>query len=445
MDDLASASENPLGASVPVRSADGRPRAVAAVIALPISPPLDAPAESLADEIDAPSYELEQLRTRVAWSKLMYLVTILAVLLAIAQFVPYTVEQVQYSLTRGKERAQYEMAGQVLAESPLEALSQAFQRISQRVGPSVVHIDTSDRSVDEVALQSPFGQFGQFGRRPLTTGQGSGVVIDTDGYVVTNYHVIRGSQAIKVGLSDGRHEPATVVGYDMETDIAVLKIKADKLIAAEWGDSDQMEVGSMVWALGSPFGLKSSVTSGILSGKHRGDRVGTAHQDFMQTDVAVNPGNSGGPLVDTRGRIVGINTAIVGDAYQGVSLAVPSNKAREIYTQIRNEGRVRRGWLGVQLSELTDTTRKSLNLDRNRGVLVALVVDQPGGGSPALKAGVLQGDVILQWNQQDVDTPARLTNLVADTKIGSSAELLVMRDGRELKLAVEVGQRPVAR
>ncbi len=388
-----------------------------------------------------PSYEQEYARTRVAWSKLLWLITTLACLLAVAQLVPYIAEQTSYAINRGKERAQYEMAGTVLADSPLGAFSDACQRISQRVGPSVVHIQTSDRMIDEVSVQP----FGSFGRRQLQTGQGSGVIVDAGGYVVTNYHVIRGSQQIKVGLSDGRRVPATVVGMDLETDIAVLKISADKLIAAEWADSDTVEAGSLVWAMGSPFGLERSVTAGILSGKHRAGMAGTPYQDFLQTDAAVNPGNSGGPLVDVRGSVVGINTAIVGDAYQGISFAVPSQVARAVFERIRDEGRVSRGWLGVALEEIDESDLSLLKLESMRGVRVGQVVDQPAGGSPALKAGVAVGDVILQWNGKDVNSPADLTNIVGQTEIGTIVEMALWRDGQEMTLQVEVGRRPVMR
>jgi serine protease Do len=391
------------------------------------------------DEVH-PNYEREYARTRVAWSKLMWLMATLACLLAIAQLIPYFAEQTAYSIARGKQRAEYETASKLLAESPLEALSQSGQRITQRVGPSVVHIQTRDGSLEEASLP-----FGPLGRRPMTTGQGSGVIVDNGGYIVTNYHVIRGSSSIRVLLSDGRRATATVVGLDMETDIAVLKINSDKLIAAEWADSEEMEVGSLVWAMGSPFGLERSVTSGILSGKHRAGMAGTVYQDFLQTDAAVNPGNSGGPLVDVRGRVVGINTAIVGDSYQGISFAVPSNVAKATYERIRDEGRVLRGWLGVQLDLVTDEIAQQLKLPDSKGVLVVDVVDQPAGKSPARMAGIEPKDVIRSWNGEAVNNPTALTNLVGKTGIGTEVEVVFYRNGDEMKLNVVVGQRPVMR
>ncbi len=392
-------------------------------------------------ELSRVDYEQEYARTRVAWAKLLWLITSLACLLAVAQLVPYIAEQTSYSITRGKERAEYDLAAPILASSPLAAMSDACQRISQRVGPSVVHIHTTDRNVDEVSMHP----FGNLGRRQMPMGQGSGVIVDASGYIVTNLHVVRGSQSIKVSLSDGRRVPAKVVGIDNETDIAVLKIQADKLIAAEWADSDQAEVGSLVWAMGSPFGLERSVTSGILSGKHRAGQAGTYHQDFLQSDAAVNPGNSGGPLVDVNGRVIGINTAIVGEAYQGISFAVPSKVVRKVYEDIQNEGRVSRGWLGVEPLQIKEEDLSLLKLDAIRGVRVGQVVDEPSGSSPALKAGVIAGDVILQWDGKPVNSPADLTNAVGQTSIGTAVEMVIWRDGQEMRLQVEVGRRPTIR
>ncbi len=168
--------------------------------------------------------------------------------------------------------------------------------------------------------------------RVPTEGQGSGVIMEASGYILTNNHVIKGANDIQVSLADGRKAKATVVGRDKEADLAVLKIDADKLVAATFGDSEGVETGALVWAVGSPFGLERTITSGILSAKHRAGLSANPRQDFLQTDAAVNPGNSGGPLVDAGGKVIGINTAIVGDSYQGISFAIPSNVAREIYT-----------------------------------------------------------------------------------------------------------------
>jgi serine protease Do len=221
----------------------------------------------------------------------------------------------------------------------------------------------------------------------------------------------------------------------------VLKIKADGLTAVNWGDSEQMEPGALVWAVGSPFGLERTITSGILSAKHRAGLAGSLHQDFLQTDAAVNPGNSGGPLVDNQGRVIGINTAIVGDAYQGISFAIPSKVAREVYERVKAEGTVKRGWLGVALADVTEEVAQHVGLATATGVHIASVVDQPGG-SPAAQAGIRAGDIILKWNDSTVRMPIDLMRLVGKTAIGSKAKVVVFRDGQELTLEVVVGERP---
>jgi serine protease Do len=278
--------------------------------------------------------------------------------------------------------------------------------------------------------------------RVPTDGQGSGCIVDASGYILTNYHVIRDARDISVSLADGRRVPGQVVGFDPLTDVAVLKIDADKLIAAEWGDSDTAEVGALVWAVGSPFGLERTITSGILSAKHRAGLAGTPYQDFLQSDAAVNPGNSGGPLVNSEGEVIGINTAIVGDAYQGVSFAIPSSVAREVFDRIRDEGEVRRGWLGVALDLVDDQRASELGLPGTTGVYILTVVDQAQGGSPAAKAGIQPGDVILRFNDVEVANPATLSTLVAKTAIGSKARVVVFRDGQEVTLEATIGLRP---
>jgi len=267
-------------------------------------------------------------------SRLYWFLTILAGLLLLRFFVPYFAEQISYAITYGRQRAEVEIAAEGQQNLPLRQLSKAFELVSNRVGPSVVHINVvSNEQLPDDEAASIFGSARQ------TQGQGSGVIIDEAGYIVTNNHVVRGARQIEVTLDDGRQFRATIIGTDAPTDLAVLKVNADNLIAAEWGDSDKLEVGALVWALGSPFGLQRSTTFGILSAKNREP----GHRDFLQTDAAVNPGNSGGPLVDARGRLVGINTAIVGQTYQGISFAIPSSIAQRIYQRLKSEGRVGRG------------------------------------------------------------------------------------------------------
>jgi S1-C subfamily serine protease len=365
-------------------------------------------------------------------------------------FLPYAVEQVTYSFARGKQRALYETAGEKLRNASLKDMSDACQLVANRVGPSVVHITSTQTAAVSAINDQPRW------RHPSTS-QGSGVVVDESGYIVTNAHVIQGCTDIRVKLSDGRRVAGTIVGTDPMTDMAVLKVDAGNLIAAEWGDSDGLKVGGLVWALGSPLGLQRSVTFGILSGKNRSfsaeQRYGildsqgivpnSPYHNFLQTDAAVNPGNSGGPLVDSQGKVVGINTAIVGEAYQGISFAIPSSTAQPIYERIRSEGRVKRGWLGVDPDDVTPELAKRLGLPNTSGALVrAVVPNQNGQASPAQKAGIIAGDVILRWDGHPIRTSTDLFSYVALTDIGAAVEVAVYRDGQEVTLEVTVDQRP---
>lgn len=371
-------------------------------------------------------------------SKLLWLVTMVAVMLGVYNLVPRLAEEINYGLTRGRQRAEYENARERLKDLPLEGLSSAYQLVSQKVGPSVVHINVESKSAGDVAEDAVhrFHRFRDF------SGQGSGVIVDAEGYIVTNLHVVRGAEKIQVSLGDGRRVAGRLIGTDDDTDIAVIKVDAGQLLPADWGDSEQLNVGALVWAVGSPFGLERSVTAGILSAKHRAGFAGTPYQDFLQTDAAVNPGNSGGPLVNAQGQVVGINTAIVGESYQGISFAVPSSVAHSVYDRLREKGRVARGWLGVQLAEVPPETAEKLKLPLARGAYIAGLVDHLGFSSPAQQAGIAKGDVIVRWNDQEVTSPVSLSNFVAATEIGSTARVQVNRQGQELSFDVKVGERP---
>jgi serine protease Do len=382
------------------------------------------------------SRERDEVRVQLAWARLLWLLTFLGVLLAITYLVPHMVEQIQYASTRGQQRAQHELAVAELKGEPLAQLSRASQLVSQRVGPSVVHI-TSQTNTNQVALAG--GMPG--GWRVHPDGQGSGFVIDKQGHIVTNFHVIDGAREIEVLLGDGRRVLAKLIGQDRETDLALLKVEADGLIPAEWGQSDEAEVGSFVWAVGSPFGLQRSVTSGIISGKHRTGMSRSPYQDFLQTDAAVNPGNSGGPLVNDQGRVIGINTAIVGDAYQGICFAIPSQIAQQIIARLKDEGEVRRGWLGVELAEV-ETAATNTAMAIPKGAKVLRVINMPDQQSPASRAGILEGDIVLRWDNREVTGPAELRQFVAETKIGRQVKATVNRGGQVVELEVAVGQRP---
>jgi S1-C subfamily serine protease len=386
-------------------------------------------------------------KDRLAW-----LLSASAFLLLLTIFLPYTVEKMTYAFTRGKQRALYETAGDKLQNVGLIDLSKAYQLVAHRVEPSVVHINVTSISADAASSFE-----GTPWQHP-STGQGSGIIVDPTGYIVTNAHVILGANRIDVRLSDGRSLPATIVGTDLVTDMAVLKVATGNLIAAAWGDSDELEVGALVWAVGSPMGLQQSVTFGILSGKHRsflaepsngmvnmsGMSGGSPYQDFLQTDAAVNPGNSGGPLVDSRGRVVGVNTAIVGETYQGISLAIPSSIARPIFERIIRDGRVTRGWLGVQPRDVTADEAESLGLSKPEGALVQTVSSHPDGSpSPAQRAGLQPNDVIIQWDNKPVSSRTELFSRVAMAEIGTAVEVVIVRDKQRVTLRVTVVDRPI--
>jgi len=372
---------------------------------------------------------------------LAILIGLLAGLVLLA-VIPYVAEQVNYGLTRGRARAEAEAAREELAGLP-DAVNR-FRLAVKAVEPCVVGIEAT-RLIGGPTLDDEWSSFVTPGPR-LGLGQGSGVIVDPGGYIVTNFHVVngvsvvRGVPQITVRLSDGRaiHE-TEIIGTDPASDLAVLRITAPGLIAASWGDSDTLEVGDQVLAVGSPYRLAQTVTAGIISAK---DRRGILRdldlQDFLQTDAAVNPGNSGGPLVNLRGEVVGINTAIVGEAYRGIGFAIPSRIAQDVYTRLKAGETVPRGWLGVAMQDLDDRLAQQLKLTEARGVLVADVV----AGSPADKAGLLPGDVITEWNGKRVGESNDLRFLVAGTRAGSSARVTFFRNGEKREASVTVGQRP---
>lgn len=343
-------------------------------------------------------------------------------LLAGVFIAPSLAARFQYSMTAAQERARLEVAREHLGDFQLEQLRTAFRLLAQSVSPSVVSIRTSsDRGM----------------------GQGSGVIVDKDGYILTNNHVVEGVDTAEVLLSDGRTGPASVVGVDPLIDIALIKTELGDLTPAQWGDADDLEVGDPVWAVGSPFGLQKSITAGILSAKERrGIITGKRFQEFLQTDAPVNPGNSGGPLVNIEGKVVGINTAIIGPLYQGISFAIPSALAHDAYVQLREHGYVLRGFLGVTPEEVPENHARSLGIERGRGVLVAAVPKN----TPAYEAGLEPGDVIMSWNRQEFSDPILLSQSIAATPIGERASLHIVRPTsfgpKELDLEVTVAARP---
>jgi serine protease Do len=345
---------------------------------------------------------------------------------------PFLIGRFVYETKYNELKAGYDVSTGVLdhMKSRLNDLGMASRLVAQRVEPSVV------------SIIRPSGR--RFMGHELE-GQGSGVIVDKAGYIVTNNHVVDGTQTVEVRLADHRTMEATVLATDSLTDIAVLKVDADNLIAAEWGDSDKLEVGDLVWAVGSPYGLEHTLTFGIVSAKAR--RGGSAespsaYKEYLQTDAAVNPGNSGGPLVDIEGKIVGINAAIFGNAYQGISFAIPSVMARKEYEELRTKGHVERAYLGILPLNVPDEVRQKYGLGPGQGVLVGTVeADAPAG-----RSGIQPGDVILKWNDETVTDPILLRRTIAGTKVGSTAKLVLVRPkdkGKEqLSLDVPVEQRP---
>ncbi|HEY3066343.1 MAG TPA: Do family serine endopeptidase [Methylomirabilota bacterium] len=316
-----------------------------------------------------------------------------------------------------------------------------FAKVAEAIKPAVINVKTETRSVarnrgDESGADDFFKRF--YGDIPDRTPQrslGSGVIIDPSGIALTNAHVVAKASQIDVVLLDGGKRKATLIGLDTKTDLAVLRIGdgKERFPFARLGDSDRMQVGDWVIAVGSPFGLDATVTSGIVSAKARRIGVGPL-DDFLQTDAAINPGNSGGPLVNMQGEVIGINTAIVAGG-NGVGFAVPSNLARDVYTQLVATGKVSRGWLGVSIQPLTPALAKSFGAKDGKGVLVAEVVP----ASPAAKAGVHAGDIVLQLDGKPMDEPAALSRAIALSKPGRAVKLTILRDRAEQTLAVTVG------
>jgi len=334
----------------------------------------------------------------------------------------------------------------------VEAFSKAMRAAAARVGPAVVAIGTS-QSVD--ASATPFGFDDDFLRRFFGVepqqeqpkpkrqfrqqGLGSGVIVSADGYVLTSNHVVAGAEEITVRLADDREFDAKVIGNDPPTDIALIKIEAAGLPVAALGDSDKMEVGDWVLAVGAPLGLQKTVTAGIISATGRAN-VGIAdYEDFIQTDAAINPGNSGGPLVNLRGEVIGINTAIASRSggYMGIGFAVPSNMARDVMNRLREKGEVVRGWLGVSIQNLSKELAASMGLASAEGALVSEVF----AGGPAGKAGVKAGDVIMEYNGKPVKDVTELRTAVAWTEPGKKVDMVVLRGGKCETLSVQMERR----
>jgi serine protease Do len=274
------------------------------------------------------------------------------------------------------------------------------------------------------------------------------VIIDKqNGYIVTNNHVVKDADHILVRLSQGTEVSARLVGADPKTDLAVIQVKADLKVAAAWGDSDKLDIGDWVLAIGSPFALDHTVTSGIISATGRNNlmlpqMVEGAYMDFLQTDAAINPGNSGGPLVDLAGKVIGINTAILSGSdaggFQGIGFAIPSNMAKRVAEGLIKNGKIVRGYLGVRIQPVTAALAKTFQLPEARGALVSDV--QPD--SPAARAGIQAGDVIVKILDKDIPDPQTLRNVTAGLAVGSKVNLTYFREGKPTTVEVTIGQMP---
>ena len=334
---------------------------------------------------------------------------------------------------------------------------ESFSNLAEESGPAVVNIRTvktikGGGRVFRHFKKGPFGeddpmrdffdrffdedQKRDFKQRSL----GSGFIIDKDGYIVTNNHVIDNADKIVVILNDEKEFDATIIGRDKNTDLALIKIEAkNDLPVLNFGDSDTLKVGQWVVAIGNPFGLEQTVTAGIVSAKGRVIGSGP-YDDFIQTDASINPGNSGGPLIDMDGKVVGINTAIVAGG-QGIGFAIPVNLAKNIITQLKSTGEVTRGWLGVGIQDISEEVADYYGIKEKKGVLVTEVFP----GDPADSAGITPKDIILSVNGESVDSARELTGLIADTNVGDTIKIKVLRDGKTRTFKIKVAKREDAK
>ena len=327
-----------------------------------------------------------------------------------------------------------------------------FTGIVAAQGPAVVNVSvsgsvkTASEGFPGFDAQSPFPDFfrhfgipgpgGRIGKIP-TQGQGSGFIVSADGVVLTNAHVVANADEVTVKLTDKREFKAKVIGVDKQTDVAVLRIDARNLPSVKIGNPEQARVGEWVVAIGSPFGFENSVTAGIISAKSR-SLPDEGYVPFMQTDVAINPGNSGGPLINANGEVIGINSQIYSRSggYQGLSFAIPIDVAMDVERQLLSHGKVSRGRLGVMIQDVNQALADSFGLDRPRGALVSSVE----ADSPAAKAGIQSGDIILRYNGKDIARSSELPALVAGTAPGNAAQVEIWRQGGSKTLALKVGE-----
>lgn len=406
---------------------------------------------------DTPSPEKSRIPTSTSRTNILALVVSAGVAAIVATTLPVLAQTATQPVAAPAAAAQ--PAASLPAQAPRGA-PMSFADLTARLQPAVVNISTTQRV--EVRSFPRFGPgmnledlFRRFQEQQTEDGQpvtreatslGSGFVISPDGYIVTNNHVISGRDGqklvdtITVTLSDRREFTARVIGRDPLSDLALLKINGADLPYVQFGNSQGARVGDWAIAIGNPFGLGGTVTAGIVSALHRGIQGGGAYDRYIQTDASINQGNSGGPLFDLNGNVIGVNTAIFSPTggNVGVGFAIPAELAKPVIDQLRTSGKVRRGYLGVQIQNMSPAISDSLGLPKNRGEIVAAV--EPDG--PARKAGIQQGDVVVKVNGQDVSPDNSLSYIVANTPIGSRIPVEVIRGGKRVTLSATIGERP---
>jgi serine protease DegQ len=334
--------------------------------------------------------------------------------------------------------------GVPVLQAPDGAAPGSYRDAAARAMPAVVNILTS-KALREThpLLKDPFFRrfFGdKLPPQEQMASLGSGVIVSADGYILTNYHVVEGADEIEVGLADGRKAAASIVGTDPETDLAVIRIKADKLPVIVLGDTNAVRVGDVVLAIGNPFGVGQTVTLGIVSALGRNNLHINHFENFIQTDAAINFGNSGGALVDTRGNLLGINSAIYSQTggSVGIGFAIPVSTAKNVLDSIVKHGQVVRGWIGIESQDITPELADSFGLGRDSGAIIAGVVR----GGPADRAGMRPGDILLAVDGKKVSSTNDMLNLIAELPPGGKSKMTVMRKNRQSILDVTVGRRP---
>ncbi len=340
------------------------------------------------------------------------------------------------------------------ATTSFAARPDSFADLAEKLSPAVVNISTTQTVKTSMMSQLPFNdkelpdmfrRFFNMPRHPQipqrkrqVTSLGSGVIISSDGYIITNNHVVEEAETINVRFANHEEEEAEIIGRDPKTDLALIKIEVDhELEFVQFGDSDSLRVGDWVIAIGNPFGLEQTVTAGIVSAKGR--RIGgTVYENFIQTDASINPGNSGGPLFDIKGKMVGVNTAIFSRSGGniGIGFAIPVNMAKNVVKQLKEEGKVTRGWLGVMIQKVDQELADQFKMDHPVGALVGDVVPE----SPADKAGIKAGDIIIEYEGREITEMNMLPNLVAQTPVGEKVEVILIRDGKRKRIKVKIAK-----